>query len=303
MKGKIIYGFCVFITLISFFFTLSSTMAGPDEAVREDRVNTGASNCSWIGPDGKALPFSTNQEVEQFLLTAKVVSFKVIQSGVNTPWKILLEKNGVLAYAIFRYQSEVRGRERTIGSTSLGRYFRDSYVSELAAYRIHEVLGVHNMPPTVHRKIKGRSGSLQLWLEEAMSNLERNEKNIIPPDPLYWNQQYYDLRVFDNLINNTDRNQSNLMIDKDWHFWLIDHTRSFARDTTLPNPREVTQCSKRLWKALNQMDQARVRESLTTYLSEYEVNAFFARHAALIQLIEDRIKTMGEEAVLFESKY
>jgi len=274
-------------------------MAGPDEAVQENLVNTDASACSWIGADGKALPFSTNQEVEQFLLTAQVVSFKVIRSGVNTPWKTLLEKDGVQAHAIFRYHSETRGRERTTGSASVGRYFRDSYLSELAAYRIHEMLGVHNMPPTVLRSIKGRRGSLQLWVEEAMSNLERNQKNIMPPDPLYWNQQYYDMRVFDNLINNTDRNQGNLMIDKGWHFWLIDHTRSFPRDTTLPNPGEVTQCSRRLWEALNQMDLDRARESLAVYLTEYEVNAFFVRRTVLIRLIEDRIKTMGEEAVLF----
>ena len=35
------------------------------------------------------------------------------------------------------------------------------------------------------------------------------------------------MRVFDELIANTDRNQGNMLIDKQWKLWLIDHTRGF----------------------------------------------------------------------------
>jgi hypothetical protein len=108
------------------------------------------------------------------------------------------------------------------------------------------------------------------------------------------------MRVFDNLINNIDRNQGNIMIDKDWKIWLIDHTRSFSKDKTLPNPKEVIRCSRRLWEAIKQMDETVVRKGLEHYLKESEVNAFFFRRTELIQLIEKRIGDMGEEEVLFE---
>jgi len=35
------------------------------------------------------------------------------------------------------------------------------------------------------------------------------------------------VRLFDQLIYNTDRNLGNLLIDKSWRLWMIDHTRAF----------------------------------------------------------------------------
>jgi len=253
--------------------------------------------CSWIGPEGNVLPFSNDLEVEQFMLTAQPVSLKIIRTGVNTPWKVVLEKDGVEACCIFRFQTDRVGRMRIDG---VKRYVFDRYDNEVAAYQINKILGMDNMPPTTYRELKGRQGSIQLWLEGTMSNLDRNKNKIMPPDPRHWNQQFYDMRVFDNLINNVDRNQANILIDKDWKLWLIDHTRSFSTDKTLPNPKVVTRCSRRLWEAINQIDEKVVRESLNPHLRESEVDAFFLRHKELVELIEKRIKEMGEKEVLFE---
>jgi hypothetical protein len=180
------------------------------------------------------------------------------------------------------------------------RHFRDSYESEVAAYKVNEILGLNNIPPTVYREIEGRSGSVQLWMEKTTKEVDRRKNNTKPPDVTNWNRQSHDMRVFDNLINNIDRNQSNILIDKDWNLWLIDHTRSFAMDESLPTPEKVSRCSRSLYNAIKQMDEDLVREALASLLRGAEVDAFFVRREKLIKLLEDRVAEMGESEVFYD---
>ena len=108
----------------------------------------------------------------------------------------------------------------------------------------------------------------------------------------------WDMRVFDNLINNLDRNQTNILIDDNWRLILIDHTRTFARDKSLPNPEQVTNCSRGLWHALRHLDEAEARRRLSPYLSSVEIDALFIRRQLLIRRIMDLINREGEENVL-----
>ena len=124
------------------------------------------------------------------------------------------------------------------------RFFLDSYLSEMAAYEMNRLLGLDNMPPTVFRTLNRSEGTLQLWAEGTMLDRERAQKKILPPEALPWNRQMYDMRVFDNLINNFDRNQTSILIDPNWRMILIDHTRSFARDRSLPRPEQVIHCTR-----------------------------------------------------------
>lgn len=109
----------------------------------------------------------------------------------------------------------------------------------------------------------------------------------------------WDMHVFDNLINNVDRHQGNILIDSNWRLILIDHTQSFARDITLPNPEKVTHCSRKLWNNLHHMDDSTVQSLLNPYLHRMELKAFFKRRDKLIELIHDLIEKNGEEKVLY----
>ncbi len=252
----------------------------------------------WVGEDGDSLPFKTVGEIEAFLKSAVPVSTEVITTGVNRPRKVLLEKDGIKLRGIFRYESEIDHQKSVVGSDKKERYFRDSFLGEIAAYEMNRLLGLDNMPPTVFRKIDGKRGTLQLWAEKTMPDRQRARMNILPPESRPWNKQMSDMRVFDNLINNIDRNQTNILIDDNWRLIMIDHTRAFSRDMSLPRPEQVIRCSRGLWHALRSLDEAEVKRRLAPYLSQAEIDALFVRRQLLIRHIMDAIDQYGEENVL-----
>ena len=91
------------------------------------------------------------------------------------------------------------------------------YKSEIAAYEIDRLIGLDQVPPTVERKIRGRKGSLQLWVDDCVTEGERRRKEMQPPDVTDWNQQMRRAKVFFQLIRDVDYvNLSNLLIDPDF---------------------------------------------------------------------------------------
>jgi hypothetical protein len=251
----------------------------------------------WTDQSGAQLPFKTTDEIEQVLLTASPVSAEVIKATTN-PLKVVLEKDNYRLNAIFRSHEETDNPGPAPGAEKKIRYFRDSSQSEISAYILNRMLGMNNIPPTVFRTLNGKKGTLQLWAEGVMSDDDRAAKKMLPPEALPWNRQMWDMQVFDNLINNIDRNQTNILIDSNWQLILIDHTRSFAMDDTLFNPEKVIHCSRGLWHALRHLDEAEARKRLSPYLRSAEINALFARKQKLIQLIKGLIDRNGEENVL-----
>ena len=73
--------------------------------------------------------------------------------------------------------------------------------------------------------MRGKKGSMQYWIDSKMSEAERIEKKLRPPSQLEWEEQVARIRMFDNLIYNTDRHLNNLRITEDWKIRLIDHSR------------------------------------------------------------------------------
>lgn len=254
-----------------------------------------------MGSDGRELPFEDQSRLLDYLRSAEMVSSKTLSQGITKAEKILIQQEGVVAHVIFHDVDFHEQRTKRLSNGNVVLYVRDSYTSQIAAYEMSRLLGMGNVPPTVEREFDSSRGSAQLWIENAMTELVRLEKNLEPPDHNLWNQRYFDMRVFDNLINNIDRNQGNLLVDPFWNLWLIDHTRSFGRDRTLPRPELISRCSRGLWDRVRNLDEGEVTARLSPYLRKSEVKAIFSRREKLIILIEEKIAASGEKRVLFEN--
>ncbi len=252
----------------------------------------------WTDPEGKPLPFRSDEELIAFLATAEVKSEKHLSGGVTFPTKLLLEKDGVRADAIFRDIDE-QSSMPTFGGGRDSLYFRDSYIYEPAAYKLSRMLGLDNVPPATLRKLKNKNGSVQIWVENARTDKTLKKDGVKAPDPIRWNKQLQMINTFDALIYNTDRNSGNLLITPDWKIWMIDHTRAFRRNTNLQRPDSINQCERGLYQKLKGLDEATVREELKEYLSTYELDALFKRRALLLERLDKLIAERGENKVLY----
>ena len=243
------------------------------------------------GPDGADLPFTTDAAIIDFLRDADVVSVEQAPVGTTKPLKVVLQKGGVRANAIFR---DVR-KLKDVGSWG----FVDSYQSEIAAYELAKLLGLDTVPPAVERKVKGKRGSVQLWVENAMTDADRRRRDIEPPDAERFDQQIAVLRVFDNLIANIDRNPGNILIDEDWKVWFIDHTRSFAGQTELDDDYEITGCDRALFARLQAVRDDQMKTAVGKY-ARYYTRQLIERRKLVVNEINRLIAEKGEAAVLFD---
>jgi len=253
---------------------------------------------TFTGPDDQPIPFTHEHELLNFLKTAQVQDEVKIPTGITKPRKLLLEKDGIKTHAVFHYRHYVNKKE-TLKNGQVIRYFRDSYLNQVAAYEMSRLLGMPNVPPTVLRNVEDKEGSVQLWIENAINESDRLDQRRFPPDRSLIDLRAHDMRVFDNLINNTDRNLTNILYDPNWRLWLIDHTRAFGRSKELPDHKRLRKCSRSLWKKLQSLDKRLVKEKLRPYMGSVEISRIFYRRDEIVNHFKEKITAEGEENVLF----
>lgn len=252
----------------------------------------------WLGAEGQPLPFTRDEEVLDFLANAKIVESQQLAEGTNKPSKLTLEKDGVRAHAILR---QVEAEHDDVNNASpLDRRFRDSYVFEVAAYEVARLLGLDNVPPAVLRTVDGRDGSVQLWVENAMSEAKRIERKLEPADLGRWQHQRQLMLFFDNLIYNFDRNHGNMLLDAQGKLWFVDHTRSFKRLPSLPSVKKIGAVERGVWEKLRALDPEVVRARLKPLIGPAEIGALLKRRELLLRHVEKLLAENGERGVLFD---
>ncbi|HSR49399.1 MAG TPA: hypothetical protein VLV83_01145 [Acidobacteriota bacterium] len=259
----------------------------------------GALHRTWLGPDGQKLPFETDEQVLDFLRTAEVVSMKRIGSGVTGAQKVALAKDGIRMNACFRTVRQ-EGDKVLMEDGSFRYNFRDDARFEVAAYHLSRLLGLNNVPPAVERRIGDEDGSLQIWVEGVMTEKERLEKGIRPQRGLYLFQQMQNMRAFDSLIYNDDRNRGNILLSAQGQVWLIDHTRSFRRWRQLREPEKVTSLQRSFFERLTELDPRQIESRLSPYVKPQELRGLLKRRQILVQHIEQMIQQYGQDRVLFD---
>src|SRR5438552_8492443 len=101
----------------------------------------------------------TNEQIKQFLLTAKVIKSKQSSKGITSPWRLTLSDGTITHDASFQAIDEHKtSMQLATGGTELN--FVDSYKYNIAAYALAELLGMDDMVPVyVERKWQGNAGS------------------------------------------------------------------------------------------------------------------------------------------------
>ncbi len=250
----------------------------------------------WIDVNGDPLPFYNEDQIMEFLRTADIVGRESLPVGVTDPIKMRLRKNGIEVHAIFRYVDTVYDSVR-MEDGRVRVNFKDSCHFEPAAYQISKMLGMDSVPPTVARRIGTDNGTLQIWVYDAIMESDRDEESS---DRIAWNQQVQLMYMFDALIGNDDRTAQNLLIDKNFKLWLIDHTRAFYRRAEAASLSKVIYVERGFWEALQGLDTATLNEAVGDYLSNSEIEQLLDRRDRVVAHVSALIATRGEAAVLYD---
>jgi hypothetical protein len=136
-------------------------------------------------------------EAEEFLRVARVVDREEVGEGITKPERLTLTDGDHTTHAIWKNVDEHKVGQQRMESGGWEFDFRDSWKAEVAAYELDKLLGLGLVPPTVERRLGNRVGSLQLWVEGAMTADERETRNIEPPTPrdrIFFNWKIYKVR-------------------------------------------------------------------------------------------------------------
>jgi hypothetical protein len=241
----------------------------------------------------------TKEQIKQFLQTAEIIKSKPSSKGVTHPWRLTLSNGTITHDASFQPTNEHKA-EMKLESGKVELDFVDSYKYNIAAYRIAEIVGLDDMLPVyVERKWQGKTGSLSWWLPVKMDDAERMEKKIEPPDPDKWNRQMYRVRVFDELVYDTDANLTNVLIGEDWTVWRIDFSRAFRKNKDLLAPKNLVKCDRQLLEKLKALKSDELAEKTKDYLTKDELKGVMARRDKIVATFQALIAEKGEKEILY----
>ena len=182
--------------------------------------------------------------------------------------------------------------------------FRDSWKHEVAAYELDKLLGLGMLPPTVARQIDGQRGSVQLWVEGVMTEKNRRDRGIKPKGPrdairLY--NQMQCVRLFHQLTYNTDfTNIENVLVDPEFHLYVIDASRAFRIQHELLAPDDLECFSRATLERLKALDEAAIEETMGELLDGIQVEGLLARRDKILTLVKVRLVKEGPGKILFE---
>src|SRR4029077_5427954 len=150
--------------------------------------------------------------------------------------------------------------------------FKDYWAYNVAGYELAKILELNMLPPYVPRKVHGQEASVSWWVNDSMMEIDRKNRHMEPPDLDSWNKQMYAVRVWHQLIYDTDPNLTNILISKDWQIWIIDCSRAFRLSKDLRDPKDLVQCDRRLLAKLRTLDKDMLKEKLSHWLTKGEID-------------------------------
>ena len=236
-------------------------------------------------------PLSDDQ-IEKFLQHARVVHTQSTTKGLTGSLRVTLS-DGTLTHDAQIQQVDEK-TSQFVGFQSTELDFRDTWSYNVAAYRVDRLLGFNLVPVSVERKWQMRPAAFTWWVDDVqMDEEERQKRKVLPPDTERWNQQMQLVRLFDQLIGNTDRNLGNLLITPEWQLIMIDHTRCFKSLGELKTPKDLTFFSKSLMESLKGLNAKEVETQCGKYISGMEINAMLERRNKILALYEKVAETPG----------
>jgi hypothetical protein len=237
------------------------------------------------GSPAAPAPALSDAQIEDFLLHAKISKTHTLGKGVTLAMRAVLKSDTMT------HDAQIQSIEQKLQQFDTGKgvefNFRDSWMYNVAAYRIDRLIGLNMVPVSVTRRYGNDLAAFTWWIDDVMMEEgTRLKQKKEAPDTEKWNEQMQLVRVFDQLIANTDRNVGNLLITSDWRIWPIDHTRAFRLNKEPKSLGNVTRCDREVLEKMKALDKETLKKSLHDVLTGDEMDALLARRDAIVKHIE-----------------
>lgn len=251
-----------------------------------------------------ATPALTLEQMEEFLLKAKIVKSREVGKGVTGSLVATLS-DGRLTHDAHIQNVSI---EQSLFQPSTGPSevnFKDHYRYNIAAYRLARLLGLANVPVSVERRVDRAQAAVTWWIDDGfmdeLGRIERQKNKTLPAgwEPNRASGYIHLRRVFDELIANNDRNAGNQVWTSDGKLWLIDHTRAFRLRDKLKKPDALARCDRQLLKALQSLTIESVTAAVDETLNKYEIKALISRRDLIVKRFEEKVKAHGEGPILY----
>ena len=259
----------------------------------------GAAALAFAGQGTAVIPSSLSpSEMEAFLLKAQILDMRDAGGGVTGSRRAKLT-DGTLTHDVHIQTVDIAKPVFEAGKhTELN--FKDTYRFNIAGYRLARLLGIETVPMSVERNVNGKVAAVTWWVDDVqMDEKERLKRKSMGPNPLRTSNQIQVMRIWDELIQNRDRNQGNILWTSDWTMWLIDHTRAFRLGKELLKPTDLTRIDRGLLTRLKGLTEESVAKAVGDSLSKGEQEAVLHRRDLIVKTLEERAAKVGEGAVLF----
>jgi hypothetical protein len=240
----------------------------------------------------------TREEIEAFMRTAKVKAVRDSPKGVTRPLRLTLSDGTFSHDASFQAIDERKPFMKGADGRSEVN-FVDSWRYNLAAYRLAELLGLAEMmPTTIEYRYRNRPGSLTWWMESLMDEGERLKKKVEPPNQALWNEDMLRMRVFMELVHDTDRNLGNVLVSPEWRVLMVDFTRAFRLHAEIQS-KDIERCDRGLLARLEALTLGAVKQAVGEYLNGSEAEAVMKRRDLIVAHVRALIAERGEDKVLY----
>lgn len=239
------------------------------------------------------------EQMEAFLLRAPIVRTRDAGGGITNSLRATLS-DGILTHdAHIQTIDQARPIFQAPGAPPEFN-FTDSYRFNIAGYRLALLLGLENVPVSVERTVNGKPAAVTWWIDDVMMDEKaRVTKQLQGPDRERTAMQIHIMRVFDELIQNRDRNAGNLQWTTDWKMWMIDHTRGFRRGDQLLKPDLLERVERSLFEHMKALDAQGLAKAMGKSLTRFEIDALLKRRDRIVKVFEAKIAERGEGAVVY----
>ncbi|HWJ55377.1 MAG TPA: hypothetical protein VNR90_04150 [Vicinamibacterales bacterium] len=253
--------------------TIRATLVAACAAAVLAQPVAGPSARVWIGHEAS---------IEAQLRTAAVTRMEDIGTGVTRPRRAFVTPAEPVASLVWK----------VLPPSHRSGYW-ESYKSEIAAYELDKLLGMHMVPPAVERRIGDDVGAAVMWIDGPRSVKQLGGQ---VPSGEVWGAAVRRMVMFDNLIGNPDRNAGNILVGEPGEFILIDHSRAFTTEKRLPQKFERVDAD--LWDRITALTPEAAARVLSPWLDAKAITALFERRTRMQAAVDKLIAKKGRAQVV-----